>query len=327
MEEHQEIRLQLENLVKFKNMKKSIILYLIICFSSCVSAKNTNKIDNLKTTEDVIRFAKSIYPDFAKDNVGELKIKSTELIIEELRNCDLYKSWNIQNWQKIDINNDGKTDLLFTGYWYSTYSQYAIVEGEPDKYTLFNLSYNIDYACKILKPVVVNNRNELQVNNYKIEIKNVSEEKVIHFTDTLTFKFNSFIEINKKKANYNIEYIKYILENNFEIEIDKDQNAHYSCLDSLNVSNMKGNFYKGESRKKIAKAHFNEIKKLLEYMNAQDLPNEYTLDGYDFSTVWLEIKFKDGSVKKIRDYGYQGTYGLNAVYDKMKKIALETDWK
>ncbi|RKR09937.1 hypothetical protein C8C83_1598 [Flavobacterium sp. 90] len=309
-------------------MKKSIILYLfIICFVSCVSAKNTNKIDNLKTTEEVVKFAKSINPDFAKENFGELQIKPTESITNALNNCDLYKSWNIQNWQKIDLNNDGKTDLLFTGYWYSTYSQYAIVEVESGKYNLFNLSENLEYACKILKPIVVNHKNELLVNNYKTDDESISKRETIHYLDTLTYKFNAFIEINKKVVNYDIESIKFILDNNFEIEVYNNQNAHYNCLNTFNVSNLKGNFYKGESRKKIDVSYFNELGKMLEYINVKDLPNEYTLDGYDFPTVWLEIKFKDGSIKKIKDYGYQGTYGLNAIYDKIKKMALEIDWK
>ncbi|PIF32361.1 hypothetical protein CLU81_2889 [Flavobacterium sp. 9] len=309
-------------------MKKSIVLYLfIICFVSCVSAKNTNKIDNLKTTEDVVKFVKSINPDFAKENFGELQIKPTESIIKALNNCDLYKSWNIQNWQKIDLNNDGKTDLLFTGYWYSTYSQYAIVEVESGKYNLFNLAENLEYACKIVKPIVVNHKNELLVNNYKTDDESISKRETIHYLDTLTYKFNAFIEINKKVVNYDIESIKFILDNNFEIEVYNNQNAYYNCLNTFNASNLKGNFYKGESRKKIDVAYFNELEKMLEYINVKDLPNEYTLDGYDFPTVWLEIKFKDGSIKKIKDYGYQGTYGLNAIYDKMKKIALEIDWK
>ncbi|WP_264529284.1 hypothetical protein [Flavobacterium sp. N502540] len=309
-------------------MKKRIILYLfIICFVSCVSAKNTNKIDNLETTEDVVKFAKSINPDFARENFGELQIKTNKSIITALNNCDLYKSWGIKNWQKIDVNNDGKTDLLFTAYWYSVYSQYAILESEFGDYELFNLSQNLDYACKVLKPIVINNKNELLVNNYKTDAETVSKGETIHFIDTLTYKFNSFIEINKKVVNYDIEHVKFILNNNFEIEIDNNKNAHYNCLDTLNASNRKGNFYKMESRKKIAPIYFDEIEKILEYICVKDLPDEYTLDGYDFPTVWLEIEFKDGSIKKIKDYGYQGTYGLNTIYDKMKKIALEIDWK
>ncbi|MBF4508745.1 hypothetical protein IRZ83_18890 [Flavobacterium sp. JLP] len=325
-------------------MKKSIFIYLFIifCFCSCVSSNkktfgitskkeliyiSINKIDALKITEDVVKFAKFINPDFAQENFGELQIKPTDLIVKELNNCNLYKIWNIQNWEKIDLNNDNKTDLLFTGYWYGSYRQYAIVYVESDKYKLFNLSENIDIACKIVNPIVVDNKNELLVNNYKTDLETVYKLKMIHFADTLTYKFNYFIEKSKKAVNYDIQHIKFISENNFEIEIDKNQNAHYTCLNVLNVSHLKGNFYKGESRKKIDKTIFNDISKLLEYINVSDLPNEFAIDGYDFSTVWLEIKFKNGTVKKIKDYGYQGTYGLNATYDKMKNIALQTDWK
>ncbi|TDW46617.1 hypothetical protein EV144_106291 [Flavobacterium sp. 270] len=327
----------------FIDKKKVLYLFIISQFlCSCVLGKkenlsatskhgytniSTNKIDNLKTIEDVIKFTKSINPDFAQKNFGEIQIKTTDLIITELNNCDLYKIWNIQNWQKIDLNNDGKTDLLFTAYWYSTYHQYAVVESGSNQYELFNLSNNLEFVCKIVKPIVVDNKNELLVNIYKTDIETVSKQQMTHFIDTLTYKFNSFIERNNKVVNYDIQYIKFTYDNNFEIEIDNNQNAHYTCLNVLNVSNLKGNYYKGESRKKIDKAIFKEISKLLEYINVLDLPNEYTLESYDFSTVWLEIKFKNGNIKKIKDYGDQGTYGLNATYNKMKKIALQTDWK
>lgn len=320
-------------------MKKTVIYYLfIICFIGYLANKDSyattkkefahtgNKIDGLKTTEEVIQFAEYINPDFARENFGRLQIKTTDSIIKELKNCNLYKSWDIKNWQKIDLNNDGRTDLLFTALHYSNYSQYAIINTESNKYEIFTLSDNIDYACKILKPIVVNNKNELLVNNYKTDAETISKEQTIHFTDTITYKFDSFIELSNKPANYDIESIKFTSDYNFEIEIDNNQNARYKCLNEFNVSNLKGDFYKGESDKKISPAYFNEIKKMMNYISIRDLSNEYTLDGYDFSTVRLEIRFKNGSVKKIQDYGYQGTYGLNAIYNKMTNIILETNW-
>jgi len=320
-------------------MEKSVIYYLfIICFISCLANMNSNattkkdfvqkgnKIDSLKTTEEVIQFAKYINPDFARENFGRLHIKTTDSIIKELKNCDLYKSWDIKNWQKIDLNNDGRTDLIFTALHYSNYAQYAIINMELNKYKIFILSNNIDYACKILKPILINNKNELLVNNYKTDAETISKEQTIHFIDTLTYKFDSFIELSDKPANYDIESIKFISDYNFEIEIDNNQNAHYKCLDKFNVSNLKGDFYKEESNIKISPVYFNEIKKMMDYISIRDLSNEYILDGYDFPTVRLEIRFKNGSVKKIQDYGYQGTYGLKAIYDKMTNVVLETHW-
>jgi len=110
-----------------------------ISFNEIDIFKGKNKIDSLQTVEQVINFAKSINPDFARKNFGTLQIKSTELIVKELNNCNLYKNWDIPNWQKIDLNNDGKTDLLFTAYWYSSYRQYAILETGTDQYKLFVL--------------------------------------------------------------------------------------------------------------------------------------------------------------------------------------------
>ena len=63
------------------------------------------------------------------------------------------------------------------------------------------------------------------------------------------------------------------------------------------------------------------------YIRVKDLSNEYSINGYDFEEIYLKIKFHDGSFKEIKDYGFQGTFGLNSVYSKLIKIATETDWK
>ncbi|RZJ52353.1 MAG: hypothetical protein EOO44_12055 [Flavobacterium sp.] len=322
-------------------MTKRLILYIgIISLVSCVGGKKkdlnaneplpisvTNSIDNLKTTKDVIQFAKSVDPDFTKINPEELQIKETQLIFDEIQNCDMYKKWNIQNWQKIDLNNDGRSDLLFTACVNSIYYQYAIINKESEDYEVFKLTSDLDYYCKIVKPVIVNNKNQLLVYSYKTDIETVKKGLNIQFTDTLTYKFDSFIEHSNRKVSYEIQSVKYIWDHNFEISIDYNQNAYYKCLNSLNVSNLDGNFYKGISEKKIDPSYFNDIEKLLEYMHVKDLANEYAVEPYDSSTVWVEIKFKDGSVKKIKDYGSQGSYGLNAFYNKMTKLAQQIKWE
>ena len=48
---------------------------------------------------------------------------------------------------------------------------------------------------------------------------------------------------------------------------------------------------------------------------------------YNFDNEHIYILFKDGSVKKIKDYGLRGTYGLTALYNKLIKIGTETEWK
>lgn len=284
--------------------------------------EKNNLIDNLTTTKEVVEFAKSIYPDFNGSNHGNLVIKSTDTIIKDISNCKLYESWGIKNWEKIDLNNDKKTDLLFTGFWYSNFSQYVIMS-EEKKYSFFIISDNIEYGCKILKPIIVNKKKQLLINNFKTNL----EEETVHYMDTITYKFNSFVELNDKIANYNIEKIKFTVDYNFEIEIDNKGNAYYKCLDEFNITHLKGNFYKGNSNKIISLSSFNELKELLNYIRVKELSDQYSINGYDFTSTRLKVTFEDGSIKEINDYGFQGTFGLKAAYEKLTQLAREINWR
>ena len=258
-------------------MKNSIKLNALIflCFVNLITAQNNKKnnlIDGLSTSEEVVEFAKSVFPSFNNKYNGNLIIKATDTIIKNIDNCKLYQSWEIKNWEKIDLNNDKDTDLLFTGYWNSNFSQFAIIS-EEEKYSLFILSDNINYGCKILKPIVVNKKNQLLINNFKVERNNDADEVVIHYEDTITFVFNSFIEMNNDVADYDIENVKFILDHNFEVEIDNKGNAYYNCLNEYNVIRLKGDLYKGKSKKLISLNYFKELKDLMNYIKIKDLGN------------------------------------------------------
>ncbi len=53
----------------------------------------------------------------------------------------------------------------------------------------------------------------------------------------------------------------------------------------------------------------------------------YEVNYTDAPTVTLDIFFENGTVKKIKDYGLSGTYGLSAVYSKLTKLGTETEWE
>lgn len=326
-------------------MKKNIVYMLfILCLVSCFSFREKqsvikssihettivikNRIDDLKTTQEVIEFAKSIHPKFSRDGYGTLLIKEKNIILKDLNNCSLFKEWDVENWKKIDLNNDGRTDLLFTSYWYTSYSQYAIIAKNKNDFDLFLLSSDISNNCKCIKPIIIDNKNELMVNNFKTDGENINNEKATYFLDTLTYKYDSFIERDtRKKVDYDIDSIKFIITNRFELELDNRGTAIYKSLKNIDMNDRFTNMYRGKSSKVIPIEKLNDLKGLLEYIRVKDLSNEYSINGYDFDEIYLKIKFHDGSFKEIKDYGFQGTFGLNSVYSKLIKIATETDWK
>ena len=329
-------------------MKKNFLyLFCIFCFINCSSTKHRtnypdsiapnktkktlyaklkfNTIDKLKTTNDVIEFIKSVNPKFAENKYRKFLIKSTDTIANDLYCGGLFKKWNSQNWEKIDINNDGKTDLLFISYWYD-YMSFVIIDEGGNHFKLFRLSNSITEECEFAKPIQIRQKNELLLYHSKSVLDDNSDYKSIPITDTLTYKFDSFIEINVHEGiHYDINSIEFIsggssgFSPEFELSINNQGYANFKGIDFVN--------FKGKSSKSISLDKFHELKQMLEYIKVKDLKNNYDVPWTDDQTVILKIKFADGSIKEIRDYGLQGTFGLSSIYTKLIKIGTETDWK
>ena len=109
-------------------MKKIEIIFLLM-LSNVIFA---NKIDDLKTSKDIENFVKEVEPRFAKEkfkdwDYGNFRIVSTDSVYEGLKCNEHFSKSEIKNWQKVDINNDGLTDLLFIPHFYG-YSQYVIID-------------------------------------------------------------------------------------------------------------------------------------------------------------------------------------------------------
>ena len=322
-----------------KMIKKVFCILFIFCFASCLTNQNTrtyiynnnkilgNRIDALKTTKDIVEFAKSIYPKFAKNGSGNMKIKTTDSIAEDLYCNGFFKAWNVKNWEKIDINNDGNTDLIFQAYWLNEYSPYAIVYNGKNNFKLFSFSTNAYNVCELIKPIKIEDRNELMIYHSKSfannELRNIPRITIV---DTLTYKFGSFIEINhNKEIKYDVESIEIKTSPcfggcpSYDLKINKKGIAEYNGKSFTD--------YKGKSVKKIPQKKFKKIVRLLEYIRINDLDNEYDVDWTDSQTSYLKILFSDGSVKEVRDYGMQGSFGLTTVYANLLTIVNETNWK
>ena len=95
---------------------------------------------------------------YGKLNRGNFRIVSTDSIYAKLNCQKIFNQSEINNWEKVDINNDGLTDLLFIPHYYG-YSQYSIIDEGNDnfKLTRFNIDFDI---CEYIKPIKVQDKNE-----------------------------------------------------------------------------------------------------------------------------------------------------------------------
>jgi hypothetical protein len=301
------------------------LLLLITTFLFSVQNIFANGIDSLKTDDDVLTFLKSINEDFRSAKYKPIELRSTETLRQEL-DCDgMAEKWQVNNWEKVDFNNDGKMDLLVMLYWYD-YGVYVVMDNGDGTYKLLTLSYNIHEKCELAKPMEKDGQQLLLYYQKKhIVSKNSKTARIEDAVDTLMYKYGGFIELNRKPANYQIDSVSFKTGYCFgscpvfTIAFDKDGNAVYDA----STYNPKQGFFTGT----IKKEDLENIIGLINYLNIKKLDNDYKVSWTDDQTCWLTIKFSDGKVKTIQDYGMKGTAGLRLLYNMFFDLRASQEWK
>lgn len=303
-------------------MKFILFAYIVI-----LSANNlyANKIDSLKTDKDVLEFLKSSISDFRSATLNPIELRSTETLRRDLNCGGIADEWQIMNWEKADFNNDGRTDLLVHVYWYD-YGVYVIMDRGDGTFKLLTLSYNIHEKCVMAKPVKSGNQTLLLFYEKKqIYGRPTNDIKSANPIDSLVYKFGNFVELNREPSAYGIDSIEYRTSYCygscpvFSISSDNDGNAIYDA----GTYNPK----QGKFSARIKNENLEEILGLIDYLSIKNLDNNYSVPWTDDQTCWLRIKFNDGTVKEIRDYGLKGTFGLRLLYNIFFDLRGNQDWK
>lgn len=289
-------------------MNRLAFIIIMVLISNQLFA---NRIDSLQTDKDVVAFLKSIEENFRSDKYEAIQLKTTEILRQDL-NCDgIADKWQVKNWEKTDFNHDGLTDLVIMLYWYD-YGAYVVMDNGNNKFKLYNLSYNIHEKCKLAKPVISNGQPLLLY----------SEKKKI---DTLVYMYNGFVELKRHPSNYNIDSVEFRTGYCygscpvFSIKIGKDRNAVYEA----GTYNPKQGKFSATLEYGKSQAIFD----LINYLSVKNLSDNYDVSWTDDQTAWLRIRFSDGSVKEIRDYGLKGTFGLRLIYSIFFDLRGNQDWK
>lgn len=296
---------------------------IVLLFSLFANVGFANKIDSLKTDDDVLAFLKEINPDFRSEKYNKIELRSTATLRQDL-NCDgIADQWQINNWEKADFNGDGLTDLVIMPYWYD-YGVYVVIDNGDGTYKFLTLSYNIYEKCELAKPIKLADQ-QLLLYYQKIQKRTSRGVRSFGQTDTLIYKYGGFVELNRHPSDYNIDSIEFRTSSCygscpvFSIAMDKNGNAVYKAQ----VYNPK----QGKFTATIKKENLDDITGLINYISANNLNDNFKVSWTDDQTCWLRIHFSDGSVKEIQDYGLKGTFGLRLVYSMFFDLRSNQDWE
>lgn len=298
-------------------MKKNFFLIIIVFCLSFFHSQNKkvfNKIDSLASAQDIQKFIEN------QDN----KI-NYYLNIKDKINYDAYCSIIADslklkdNWEKSDFDNNGLTDLLVTGNTSEGPKTIYIL----DKGTHFeskNLSKGKLYEECSFSSV---KDNKIEYHSIKILDRFGYLSKLIK--ENLVYKNGEFIEENISPKRHNILEIKFENSGNrwqnytFGMEVISNRDATW-------ITKNDGFMNAGVYTSKLSEKDFNEIIDLVNYLDFENLSDEYNVSYSDSYTGYLTIIYDNLKTKRIRDYGLMGTRGLKKLYDTLSAMKINQQW-
>ncbi|MFC4263963.1 hypothetical protein ACFOWM_13800 [Ferruginibacter yonginensis] len=288
---------------------------LIIIFLAVGQVSFANSIDSIRSDRDVLTFLNQIGNRQYFKNQEPIRILSTDTLKLKMGCDSLFEKLQIRNWEKVDFNNDKRTDLIVTLWWYNFDIFIAIDKGN-NTFQLIRLSRSGSEYCLLAKPVIQNNKQLLvfyRIDNvYNQPIKNVFDFKMSLKIDTLIYKFGSFVEYQKSSSQYDITEIQFHTSSGW---------SGISPVYKLTQLNSKEWDLKANSTPKlISSQSMLALISLIDYMNVKTLFNRYMVAHTDAATMYMKIYFKDGTVKEIEDYGMEGTFSLRLLYELFSKL-------
>ena len=319
-------------------MKTAVLFFTLSIFSFNALA---NKIDSLKTDEQVLNFVKNLNIPVLSDSI---EILSDKVFTETVGNwqADTFhysmakkfiEKTSQKFWQTLDLNADGEIDLLATiiqkGGFHTIVI--AVLAKNNNTYTVktFNRFFVFDEAASAIRtegtPCILLNRvdfsdcmtfgvsNSINVSGCPIK------------TDTLAWKFDDFVDLNSQVINHHIVNTISIDEtdagwiereaSNIQIDLASGDIVYYK-----QTSTIKDGDKAISGKGFIAKEDAKKIESLINYIDFVSLKDTFDCHTSDVGWATLRIGYDNGQVKNIYDLGANGTYGLMVLYNTLINI-------
>ncbi len=275
--------------------------------------------DTLNTDQSVERFLAGANSELKNFNLHDRRrIFSGNL----LRTADSLK---IKAWEKVDLDGNGTTDIVACGLWGDAYNVIAVIS-RGDKYQTVFLNDGSEEHLILPQLQTGAGGNHLILHQVNQDEDDRQARPRIQRSDTVVFNYGNFIERKSAVKKYNIDKIRYRSGACFgtcpvyELELNMA-----GCLALYNAeahTELQGKF-----SARLDTSICGEMRDLLNHLDFPKLKDRYAVAWTDDQTHELEIFYNGGKIKKISDYGGQGTRGLSTFYERMWDIARTSPWE
>jgi hypothetical protein len=277
-----------------------------------VNLSSANLIDQLKNSEEVNKFLKEkVFPTWGNEKIIDDKYGDT--------------SGEFQKpYYKIDLNNDGRTDLLINAKYFL-----VVIDNGNEKYSAYFIGADPfeSHTSQLVNIVKTAKPTLIVISTLKTKFDTITRHRRdYNFTiDTLVVKFLGLAEYNRQPENYEISQIKFSASGCygtcpiFDMVFYVDRSARYNAI---RFNDTTGNFSTS-----IDTASYNRLRNTINYIKVSMLDSAYSVPWTDDQTAITEITFKDGRVKNVFDYGMRGTYGLRNLYNQFFDLRASQHWK
>ncbi len=324
-----------------------LIFFILVC---CFGEAKANKIDSLKTNKEVEDF---IRPFLKKINTSPYYVFQLAKpdSVRDIFGCDSTVDRPALLWERMDFDNNGLTDLFAVIYEQDTvnadfpsYKVYVVLAQAGYNYQLQNIPNHWMVHCYSAIPMTVNKVPAISYRHYQTDYTldtlpgvdtlygtTVPRVRSNYFergeTDTLVFKFGSFIEwnpVSKELPAIRSIYCEITsggpLGSSVTFNIFNEGTSYYTRHHSIEENS--GNF-----RTVIDPAQWKEIAGLINYINLPSLDEYYIFHATHMPHAKLKVHFSDGTVKEINDDGLRGTLGLSRLFELLLDLRNNQAWK
>jgi hypothetical protein len=317
-----------EKAFTFKPLEVTLKIPTLLLALFCTSNAFSQTIDRLKTDEEVLGFVRNL-----NEYNKKLYILPPKPVFGLQDYVSKIRKFGSMAYEKADFDNNGQTDLLFNGYSDDDRGNQTcrrrslvVLSFGKDSFRIRELTNGHFIEFFTARKIRLGEKNCIVI--FTIVQDNPESGKGLDRIDTLTYVADEFIE-KTLPDNDSVTKIEFCASGGFFFQGLRLTMTSANSIMERDVS-LRSKDTKidngGTFQAKIDALTSAKILELLKYIDIWHLKDDYEVGWTDDLTGVLTITYQNGKVKRIKDYGMIGTYGLAALQRTLIDLRDSQHW-